>query len=122
LPEPHRLYYATWLLEGEVYNGGFGQYFAGFKKTPHVIQDALDGMRFIGANSHLALVNEDIAHYVHFIPELEPLVANAKNGIQRLPKVETSDVDSRFQASKPSLQDVRIAFAKSNLAIFVTER
>lgn len=120
LPHKHRMYYATVILESQVENGGFYQYLNWAYETPEIIQEALDGLRMIGATEHLALTNEALALFVHFIEELEPIVSNPSNGIQRLPKQEESDIDDRYY-DLPEMREKRADFARNHLSEFAAE-
>lgn len=119
LPDIHRLYYATNVLEGEIENGGFEQYLHNLKNQTNVIQDGLDGLQMIGAQEHLALTREAIALFVHVIKELEPLIGNPDNAIHRVEPQKESDIDSRFYELEPVLQQFRYEFAKNHLVEFV---
>lgn len=61
LPSGMQCVYATMLLEGEVGNGGFNQYF--FSVASDYALEALVGYRRFGAVEHAALVREAIAVY-----------------------------------------------------------
>ncbi len=48
LPEPIRVNYITFMLEGEISNGGYGQYF--FNSSGIFAYDAVDALKIIGAS------------------------------------------------------------------------
>jgi Domain of unknown function (DUF4375) len=53
--------YAIWVVDGEVRNGGFNQYF--FNGGGDSAQAAADGFRLVGSEPHAKLVDEAIAAY-----------------------------------------------------------
>lgn len=55
----YRMLYATWLLEGEVNNGGFAQFFS--NSSGRFAAEALAGCRLLGATTHAALLEQAIA-------------------------------------------------------------
>jgi hypothetical protein len=61
LPRGMQYVYSTILLEGEVENGGFNQYF--FNIASDYALEALDGYKRIGAVDHATLVRQAIAVY-----------------------------------------------------------
>ena len=54
-----RAVYATWVLEGEVNNGGFSQFF--FNSSGELAYEARDGCWLIGARYHVQVVIDAIA-------------------------------------------------------------
>ena len=58
LSESERQYFAVGLLEGEVYNGGFDQYF--FNSSGDYCQYAIDGLEQMGASTALKLLRQAI--------------------------------------------------------------
>jgi hypothetical protein len=59
LPFPLALTYRLTVLVGEVYNGGFYQLFT--NSSGELVDDILDDLRTIGAETHLALVEKVVA-------------------------------------------------------------
>lgn len=56
LAEAEKVYFALCLLEGEVYNGGFDQFF--FNSSSDFYEYAVTGLRLVGAETSLALLLE----------------------------------------------------------------
>lgn len=59
LPEGLRAFFAIWLVDGEVKNGGFSQYF--WNNGDGAATAAVGGFRLLGAEQHAALMEEAIA-------------------------------------------------------------
>jgi hypothetical protein len=59
LPEGLRAFFAIWLVDGEVKNGGFSQYF--WNNGDGAALAAVGGFRLLGAEQHAALMKEAIA-------------------------------------------------------------
>jgi uncharacterized membrane-anchored protein YjiN (DUF445 family) len=52
--------FSTWVLEGEVNNGGFNQYFYNFASSGQYAEEARDGFKLINAIKHAALTQKAI--------------------------------------------------------------
>lgn len=74
LPPEKRLIWATWRLQGEVDNGGFGQYFANIEDECY-IDEALDGLTTLGASEHRKMLEQVIQYRDEHADE----IAKAKN-------------------------------------------
>ena len=59
LPEGLRAFFAVWLVDAEVKNGGFSQYF--WNNGDGAAGAAVAGFRLLGAEEHAALMEEAIA-------------------------------------------------------------
>ena len=69
LPEGLQMVYATWLVESEVSNGGFPQYF--WNSSGEFAVEALYGYRMLGAQRHAATLETALATYIRERPQLE---------------------------------------------------
>jgi len=58
MPKGFRVIYATWLLDAEVNNGGFNQFF--WNSSGQFAPEALEGLRQIGAKKHEELLQRAI--------------------------------------------------------------
>jgi len=56
-----QIIYSTWLVEEEVDNGGFNQYF--WNSSGQYQKEALEGFKLLGAKEHAGLMDEAIAIY-----------------------------------------------------------
>jgi hypothetical protein len=69
LPEGLQMVFATWLVESEVSNGGFPQYF--WNPSGEFAVEALYGYRMLGAQRHAATLETALATYIRERPQLE---------------------------------------------------
>jgi hypothetical protein len=69
LPEGLQMVFATWLVETEVSNGGFPQYF--WNPAGEFAVEALYGYRMLGAMRHAAALEAALATYIRERPQLE---------------------------------------------------
>ena len=70
LPSGVQAIYTTWLVDAEVNNGGFNQYF--FNSSGQYAGDALTGYEVIGAEEYIAVMRSAIATFEIERPRLEP--------------------------------------------------
>lgn len=61
LTPENRLIWATWRLQAEVDNGGFGQYFTNIEDDCY-IEEALDGLTTLGASEHRDMLEQVIKY------------------------------------------------------------
>ena len=111
LPAEFKEYHALFSLDMDVFNGGFGQYFRGYATYPPFIAAAIRGLERVGATKHVPLVHEAISIFVHYIPELQPLMESLK--IPQSSKQTDSDIDTRFREAG-NLQLLRFAWLDAN--------
>ncbi len=112
-----RTYYAVSCLIGEVYNGGFDQFFS--NSSGEVYAFALDGLRLLGANESAALLlrAKEILFGVNDVPsdstkrnKLMPTAAN-----DDAPEWQQLDeLDKAFYTDQDKLPDRCRAFAIEN--------
>jgi hypothetical protein len=69
LPEGLQMVFATWLVESEVSNGGFPQFF--WNPASEFAVEALYGYRMLGAQRHAAILETALATYIRERPQLE---------------------------------------------------
>jgi hypothetical protein len=70
LPVGYRVVYATWVLEVEVANGGFLQYF--YNSRGHFIDEAADGLELLEAMEHLAIFDAAVVRVTDELERLGP--------------------------------------------------
>jgi hypothetical protein len=116
-----RALYATKLLEDEVLNGGFSQYF--WNTRANSIDDAIDGFDFLELPEHAALAEEALSI---FDGEAERFFELRRRGdiaayadFDRETKLKS--IDARFFALKVDIGAVRIARLRKEPALFVVD-
>jgi hypothetical protein len=111
LPSIFRQYHALFALDSEQFNGGFNQYFAQYSSYVPMCEAALEGLTLVGADQHRELALEAVSIFVHYFPNLQPIMA--KLSIPESPKLTETDIDHRFQATG-DLQGLRLKWLDSS--------
>ena len=115
--------YATRVVEGEVFNGGFNQLF--FNSSRGAVCDAVAGYRLIGADRHADLVDEAIKVHVAERKKLEPILKDRTlEGFSESYKhTELRPLDDKFyemdRAKAEDVSALRIRYIRSHLTEFV---
>jgi hypothetical protein len=68
-----RMVWGVFLLDGEVNNGGFNQYF--WNESHEYAQEAADGLRLIGADEQALILDEAMLRFREHAERLEPFYA-----------------------------------------------
>lgn len=118
LSHANQLYFATNLVSGEVYNGGFDQYFN--NSSAYYFRFAVEGLMAIGASKSLALLTE--AKIMFFGDAEVPSYTGERRSILRATDSEAQvkrdkelDVlDRAFWADPDKLGERMSQFAKDN--------
>jgi hypothetical protein len=118
LSETEKQYYAVALLEGEVYNGGFDQYF--FNNAGSLFKYVVIGLESMGASEALSLLLQ--AKHVLFGFEDVPENMGRLRLILRQGKSQSRDqrldrLDNLFWKDPDGLGDRREAFARAHRLI-----
>lgn len=118
LSHSQKLYFAIGCLEGDVYNGGFHQYF--FNESGSYYVFAEEGLIAIGALQTCELLNE--AKYVLFGSEAVPMkIRERREALMDLQKNESAtarlnekldQIDSRFYEDAEGIETRMEAFAR----------
>lgn len=120
LPSEKRLIWATWRLQGEVDNGGFGQYFTNIEDDCYV-EEALAGFTTLGATEHRQMLQQVIEYREEHADE----IAKAREwddyvkimGV--VPLNEALDnVTFRFINRNPELYALRRKYIMGHLDVF----
>ena len=65
-----RMVWGVFLVDGEVSNGGFNQFF--WNGSGEYVQEAREGFRLIGAHPQVALLDEAVARFERHVGVLKP--------------------------------------------------
>ena len=115
-----RMVYATWVLEGEVNNGGFNQFF--WNRGGNLAAHARDGFRLLAANELAALVDSAIA----LVNREEPVQRKFKEEgtleafSESYKHTRLGELDKEFYALAESLSQTRISYIRSHPGEFVS--
>src|SRR5712664_2458260 len=115
-----RMGYGTWLVEAEVSNGGFNQYF--WNWSGRFAGHAVDGFRLLGASALAALMERAIAVF----SREEPLQRKLKEQrtleafSESYKHTDLGELDKEFYPLAESLSKARIAYIRSHPREFVS--
>ena len=70
MPTGFQVVFSTWVLEGEVENGGFLQYF--YNTRANFAEQGLEALKTLGAAAHAAVLEAALSRLNDEIPELAP--------------------------------------------------
>jgi hypothetical protein len=118
MSKPDQLYFAINILNGEVYNGGFDQYF--HNSSGDFFSHSVEGLRVIGATESLALLLE--AREILFGDAKVPSKTGERRSILRSKSEEVQNqenekldiLDKAFWAAPDKLAERLEQFAKHN--------
>lgn len=118
LPKGVRALWLTWVVEGEVNNGGFNQYY--WNTNDHFAADAVEAFRYFSATEHALLMEE--ANRVRS-QELETIQRfkdrdTLKAFSESYEESKLGPLDDRFYALKENLSALRIAKIRSAPELF----
>jgi hypothetical protein len=120
LSKGFQIVHATWMVEGEVNNGGFNQYF--WNSSGKFQAEALEGYKLLGATEHEKLMAEAIK--VHKSIENKLKVQQDKGTIQAFSDSYKDNplnkLDDQFYGLKEDASALRIKYIRGNLDLFVS--
>jgi hypothetical protein len=98
LPLGVRAIYATWLVDAEVNNGGFNQYF--FNSSGQYADEALAGYELLGTEDYAAVMRSAIATFEIDRERLEPLYSahTLESFSESYRHTSLGEVDQRYYA------------------------
>lgn len=127
LPDPQRHVWATWILQCEVENGGFAQYF--WNMEAEGFYDETDaGLAALGASAHLALFREALALIRPHLTVMHSWQGATDRFSKYKPLLKEtgiyerfSSLDGKFYDLQPSLPNLRERFIRSYVSSFTTQ-
>lgn len=113
-----RMAWGVFMVDGEVNNGGFNQYF--WNGSNEYVHEAREGFRLIGAFEHARLLDEAVERFEKHAQTLEPF--HERGTIEAFSESYDEDVftdldDRYFELDAAPLQ---IAYVRANLDEFTT--
>ncbi|MEK7884600.1 DMP19 family protein [Methyloversatilis sp. NSM2] len=104
------LLHAVWILEAEVRNGAFTQFFG--NHDAQAVRDAIAGLRMIGAESSLRVLQEAIGVFSHHFPYLLTVVD--EYSLPRPSEIPDSEtVTHDFHVHQSDLDACRVRFMRA---------
>ena len=121
LPPAFRGFYATWMLEADVSNGGFNQYF--WNPYGYWAEDAIAAFYEYGADEHAEVSKKAVAMFLadqdthREFRELGTLEAFSES----YKHTDLGDVDDEFYGIRSDLSAMRIRYVRGNPEKFIGE-
>ena len=114
--------YTTWVVEAEVNNGGFHQYY--LNSTGKFALSAIEGFKQIGALETAEAMANSVVLAMSEIPEINTNIS--KKQIEIISKksykfTKLNDLDQWFFKDNESISKLRINYIRSNLQLFNTK-
>lgn len=118
LPLPQQVIYTTQLLEFEVYNGGFNQYF--WNDASFLIEDAIRGYQILGCVEYSTIVKAALERIESKLEKFSELrKQDTKDAfIKSYHEIDMSDLDQQFDNLEP-LDEIKEKYIRDNLEAFV---
>jgi hypothetical protein len=118
LPKGVRALWLTWVVEGEVNNGGFNQYY--WNTGDRFASDAVEAFRLFGATQHASLMEEANTIRAQEVQRIQKFkdkgTLNAFS--ESYKETKLGPLDTRFYALKENLSALRIAKIRSAPELF----
>ena len=118
LPPGVRAIYTTWLVDAEVNNGGFNQFF--FNSSGQYAGDALAGYELLGAEDYAAVMRGAIATYEVERERLAPFYEEhtLESFRESYDHTELGDVDQRYYALGDQIYNVWAGVVRARPELF----
>lgn len=115
-----RMVWGTLILDGEVNNGGFNQFF--FNASGQYAVEAIDGFRLLGADEHAILVEEAIALFFEEVEKLRPFWSprTLEGFAESYKHTDSGQLDQRYY-ELPDVTPLRVAYIRRHLAEFASQ-
>lgn len=118
VPVGVRALYLTWIVEGEVNNGGFNQYY--WNSSGRYASAAVEAFEFFSATKHAELMRE--ANQVHSIEAAQMQKFKDRGSLEAFSEsynaTKLGPLDNRFFGLKENLSALRIAKIRSSPELF----
>ena len=120
LSDGFQMFYTTWIVDGEVNNGGFNQYF--WNTSGEFAEAAVRGFQLIGASEHAKLMEQAIAVYRKGQPENKRF---RKDGTldafrESYQQTDLGDVDDAYYELQEDLSALRIRYIREHAVEFTS--
>lgn len=121
LPPGVRAIYATWLVDAEVNNGGFNQYF--FNSSGQYAGEALRGYELLGADEYAAVMRSAIATFEIDRARLEPFYEahTLESFSESYRHTDLGEVDQRYYALGDRIYHSWAVFVRTHPEAFLED-
>jgi hypothetical protein len=116
-----QMLYTTWVLEGDVNNGGFNQYF--WNTEGKFVDMALAGYARVGASAHVDIVQRAIAVYKEEAEMMQDFKdeSTVDAFCESYEHTKLNDLDTEFFALDEDVSGLRVRYIRQHLDEFATE-
>jgi hypothetical protein len=113
-----RMVWGTSMVDGEVNNGGFNQFF--WNSSGQFAMEAIEGFRLIGAKDHAQLVEEAVAMFFDEADKLRPFRQRRtfEAFSESYEHTDSRALDTRYY-SLPDFSPLRVAYIRQHSDEFV---
>jgi hypothetical protein len=114
--------FTTWVLEAEINNGGFNQYFYNFTSSGQYAEEARDGFTLINAIKHAALTQKAIDVILKNAKKLSKFKDGTLESFSKsYENNPLNPLDNEFYtlAKTENLSDLRIKYIRDHLSEFI---
>jgi hypothetical protein len=122
LPEGFGPYYVSWLVEAEVSNGGFHQFF--WNPSSNFADGAANAFRAIGDHATAGIVSQALESALAELPETAKFmkIGTLEAFSQSAKRSKLVAFDKAFYERAPALPGLRARYFRANSHLFVSER
>jgi hypothetical protein len=119
LPKGQRMHYVTYVLENEVHNGGFDQFFT--NSSGSYARMAVPSLDLIGAKKHAKLMRRAIAAYARQEPDQKVFKVDktVKKYLETYKDADLGKLNSEFYEMADQLSKLRIKYIREHPDEFV---
>lgn len=119
LPTSFRGFFVTWMLEAEVNNGGFNQFF--WNSYGYWAEDAISALEDYGAKDHAEITKKAVAMFLSEADSHRKFreVGTLEAFSESYKHTDLGDLDNEFYALEESLSELRIAYVRRNPDKFI---
>ena len=108
-----RAVYALWIVDGEVNNGGFDQFF--FNSSGSLMDEAIEGADLIGAKKNAAILREAADTFSDgSVPEDRESRWRIQDALSDDEQSQLSDLDDRWFGEDKNLEKLLIGYVESH--------
>jgi hypothetical protein len=119
LSKGRSMLFFTWILEGEVYNGGFNQF---FYNSPEYAERVLEGYKTLGAKEYVDLVQRAISTHNKIKPHLDSIDNGTLEAFsESYEDNPLNDLDNEFYdlQDKNNISPLRIKYIRNHISEFI---
>jgi hypothetical protein len=119
LSEGFKAVYTTWVVEAEVNNGGFNQYF--WNSSGQFAMEAIAGFKELSALQHASLMENAVKIAIDEFPEIKKFkdIGTLEAFSESYQHTNLNELDDKFYDLKEDLSQLRISYIRANPQLFI---